>query len=61
MITAMAAIAFSFAAVLYSAFAQDITYYENETEAAAELRENMKERMILDLQKRTLRILLHHV
>ena len=44
MITAMAAIAFSFAAVLYSAFAQDITYYENETEAAAELRENMKER-----------------
>ena len=44
MITALAAMAICFAAMSYYAFAQDVTYYENETEAAEELRESMRER-----------------
>lgn len=43
-ITAAAAMVICFAAVPFNAFAQDITYYETEIEASAEIRENMKAR-----------------
>ena len=44
LITAAAALAICFAAATFSAEAEDLTYHENEKEAAAELRESMKQR-----------------